>query len=169
MQMIDFREILQTSNRLTEPETELLLLLADNGRISNAQLAERTGMPASTSLSRVSSLKESGVIRGFHTHVDRRSLQLNLQALVSIALKDQSPHALSTALREVMKLPHAIAVMKVTGTFHLVAQVHTRDSEELQTKVLNPISRMPFIDRTDTSLILGHYRRNSFIGEFSEA
>ena len=26
----------------------------------------------------------------------------------------------------------------------------------------------PFIARTDTSLILGHYRRNSFIGEFTE-
>ena len=108
------------------------------------------------------------MIRGFHTHVDRKSLQLNLQALVSIALKDQSPHAMSTALKEVMKLPHAIAVMKVTGTFHLVAQVHTRDSEQLQLEVLNPISRMPFIDRTDTSLILGHYRRGSFIGEFFE-
>ncbi|HEY9498810.1 MAG TPA: Lrp/AsnC family transcriptional regulator [Terrimesophilobacter sp.] len=166
--MSDFRKILQDSGCVSEPEAELLLLLADDGRISNARLAELTGMPPSTSLSRVGSLREAGVIRGFHTHVDRKSLQLNLQALVSIALKDQSPHAMSTALKEVMKLPHAIAVMKVTGTFHLVAQVHTRDSEQLQLEVLNPISRMPFIDRTDTSLILGHYRRGSFIGEFFE-
>lgn len=166
--MEEFRKILHESGKVTEPEAELLMLLADDGRMSNAQLAERTGMAPSTSLSRVNSLRSSGVIRGFHTHIDRRTLQLQLQALVSIALKDQSPHAMSTALREVMRLPHAIAVMKVTGAYHLVVQVHTRDSEQLQMDVLNPISRMPFIDRTDTSLMLGHYRRSSFIGQFFE-
>lgn len=163
-----FRKILHDSEGISDAEAELLLLLADNARISNAQLAERTGMAPSTSLNRVNSLRASGVIRGFHTHIDRRSLQLQLQALVSVSLKDQSPHAMLTVLNEVMRLPHAIAVMKVTGAYHLVVQVHTRDSEQLQSEVLNPISRMPFVDRTDTSLMLGHYRRSSFIGQFFE-
>lgn len=165
----DFRKILLESGSLTEPEAELLLTLADQARISNSRLAAEASMAPSTTLSRVNGMLKSGIISGFHTRVDRRALGLHLQAQVSIYLRDQSPGAIELAVAEIMKLPRVIALMKVTGAYHLVAEVSARDAEDLQDEVLTPISSIPSVERTDTALILRELRRASILGEFFPA
>src|SRR5207248_10737156 len=64
----------------------MLELLARDARITNQRLAERAGIAPSTALARLRSLRERGVIRGFHAEVDLAALGRPLQALVAVRL-----------------------------------------------------------------------------------
>ncbi|MGA8338487.1 MAG: winged helix-turn-helix transcriptional regulator, partial [Solirubrobacteraceae bacterium] len=52
----------------------LLELLARDARITNQRLADRVGVAPSTALARLRSLRDRGVIRGFHAEVDLAAL-----------------------------------------------------------------------------------------------
>ncbi|MGH2885157.1 MAG: Lrp/AsnC family transcriptional regulator, partial [Solirubrobacteraceae bacterium] len=64
----------------------MLELLARDARITNQRLAQRVGIAPSTALARLRSLRERGVIRGFHAEVDLAALGRPLQALIAVRL-----------------------------------------------------------------------------------
>lgn len=162
----NLRNYLLDSKALTEAEYELLLLLADSARINNAQLASATHTAPSTTLNRVNSMLKSNVIEGFHTRINRKALGLNLQATVSIRLSVQSPEAIQNTLLDMMKIPYVTSVMKTTGSFHLIVHAYAQDSDSLQVNVIDPISSIPLVELTETSLLLSHHRRSSLFGDF---
>ncbi|MDI6023851.1 Lrp/AsnC family transcriptional regulator [Leucobacter sp. UT-8R-CII-1-4] len=164
--MNNLRNYLLDSKALTEAEYELLILLADSARINNAQLASATHTAPSTTLNRVNSMLKSNVIEGFHTRINRKALGLNLQATVSIRLSVQSPEAIQNTLLDMMKIPYITSVMKTTGSFHLIVHAYAQDSDSLQENVIDPISSIPLVDLTETSLLLSHHRRSSLFGDF---
>lgn len=162
----DLRNYLLESKALTEAEYELLQLLADSARINNTQLATATRTAPSTTLNRVNSMLKSNIIEGFHTRVNRKALGLNLQATVSIRLSVQSPEAIQNTLSDMMKIPYVTSVMKTTGSFHLIVHAYAQDSDSLQVNVIDPISSIPLVELTETSLLLSHHRRSSLFGDF---
>ena len=74
----------QPSRRRTD--RALLELLARDARITNQRLADQVGVAPSTALARLRSLRERGVIRGFHAEVDLAALGRPLQALIAVRL-----------------------------------------------------------------------------------
>ena len=76
---------------------------AAQGRLTNAELAERVGLSASACLRRVQRLEQEGVIAGYRGIVDPRSIGLGLEAFVRVKLvqKDQKAIAASPSKCEV--------------------------------------------------------------------
>lgn len=58
-------------------ETKLLHLLASDSRLSNVELAERSGTTAAVVKSRIARLEEAGVILGYRIEVDLERLQMS--------------------------------------------------------------------------------------------
>ncbi len=74
--------------------------LAEDGRLSYTELAERVGLSVSAVHQRVRRLEQRGVIRGYHAALDTDELGLPLTAFVSIkpidpAAPDDAPARLS--------------------------------------------------------------------------
>src|ERR1022692_1448697 len=70
-----------SSGELDEIDQIIVRELARDARIANNALAERVGIAPSTCLGRVRSLRERGVIRGYHADVDPAALGRPLQAM----------------------------------------------------------------------------------------
>jgi DNA-binding Lrp family transcriptional regulator len=66
---------------------------AGEGRISNAELAERVHLSASACLRRVQRLEAEGVITGYAARLDPAALGLGLQAFVRLQLARTMPTA----------------------------------------------------------------------------
>src|ERR1700734_4395519 len=67
-------------------DLSLLEVLAEDARITNQRLADQVGVAPSTALARLRSLRDRGVIRGFHAEVDLAALGRPLQALIAVRL-----------------------------------------------------------------------------------
>ena len=81
--------------------TDLLLLaqLQRNGRLTNAELAERVHLSPSACLRRVQRLERDGVIAGYRAEVDAERLGLGLQAFVRVQLTRHDAEAVSAFAR----------------------------------------------------------------------
>src|ERR1051326_9001617 len=71
---------------LTAIDRRFLRILQEDGRITNAELAERVGLSPSPCLRRVRLLEEAGIIRRYVTLLDPDALGLGVAAFVEIRL-----------------------------------------------------------------------------------
>jgi Lrp/AsnC family leucine-responsive transcriptional regulator len=70
--------------RLDATDIAALTVLQREGRISNAELAERIGLSASACLRRVQRLEAGGVIAGYAALIDAKQVGLGLEAFVRV-------------------------------------------------------------------------------------
>src|SRR5262245_376470 len=93
------------AGELDDIDRHLVRELARDARIANNALAERVGIAPSTCLGRVRSLRERGVIRGYHADVDPAALGRPLQAMIAVRLQSHARSRIRVFVAGVAGLP----------------------------------------------------------------
>lgn len=154
------------SDALDETDAALVAELARDARMTNAQLAARAGIAASTSHVRVRSLESRGVLSGYHASVDQARLGRGLQAMIGVTLRPGSRQESITAFAEaVQRLPQVIQTFFVGGTDDFLVHVAVEDSSALRATVVEHISGNATVASTRTSVIFA-YRQNTVVASF---
>jgi DNA-binding Lrp family transcriptional regulator len=102
--------MLESKNIHDFPELDTIDLaildeLGKNGRISDADLADKGGIAASTCLGRVRALVQAKVIKSFAAEVDPAALGLTLQALISVTLRAGARANLASFMNQMRNHP----------------------------------------------------------------
>src|ERR1700733_14703181 len=90
---------------LDEIDRQIVRELARDARLANNALAERVGIAPSTCLGRVRSLRDRGVIRGYHADVDQAALGRPLQAMIAVRLQSHARGRIRGFVAEVAARP----------------------------------------------------------------
>jgi DNA-binding Lrp family transcriptional regulator len=146
------------SGGLDEIDRKLVQLLTADGRMANNALAEATGIAPSTCLTRVRSLRERGVIRGFHADVDLGALGQPLQALIAIRIGAHSRDVIDRFRAMVPKLPGVLSLFHVSGANDSLLHVSAATPDALREFVLDHLTADPAVSHAETSLIFEHIR-----------
>ena len=142
---------------LDDVDRALLRHLAADARITNAALAEAVGVAPSTCLARVRSLRERGVIRGYHADVDAAAVGLPLQAMISVRLQSAARDRLGEFLGLVRRLPAVRDVYFVAGADDYLLHVATAGTGALR-DLVDTLNGHRDVAGTVTSLIFEHIR-----------
>ncbi|MCD2192218.1 Lrp/AsnC family transcriptional regulator [Actinomycetospora endophytica] len=142
---------------LDDVDRALLRHLAADARITNAALAESVGIAPSTCLARVRSLRERGVVRGYHADVDPAAVGLPLQAMISVRLQSDARDRLGEFLGLVRRLPAVRDVYFVAGEDDYLLHVATAGTVGLRDLVAT-LNGHRDVAGTVTSLIFEHIR-----------
>lgn len=145
---------------LDEVDRSILAALAADGRMSNAALAETVGVAPSTSLARVRSLTDRGVITGFRATIDPRAVGRDMQALISVGIRAGARANIARFAEEIRALPEVIQVFFLGGAEDFIVHVAARDSDGIRDFVLEALSANPLVASTRTSMVFDHH----FIG-----
>jgi len=148
-----------TLSPLTEIERTLVMLLQQNARITNRDLARAAGVAESTCLERVRSLQERGVIRGWHADVDLAALGRPIRALISVRLQPKTTASVRAFGESILAAPETVAVDTVTGADDFIVEVAVPDVDRLRTFVLERVTSGPDVADTRTALVYEHHRR----------
>ena len=147
-------------------DQRIVALLAEDGRMTNAELAGTLGVAPSTAHARLRSLIERGVITGFHASVDERMLGAGLQAIIGVSLR---PSARRESIVEfadrVRALPQVIQVFFLGGDDDFLLHIAVADSSEMREFVLEHLSAQSSVASTRTSIVFD-YHRNSVAAPF---
>jgi len=136
----------------------ILELVAADARITNQRLAERVGIAPSTALVRLRSLRERGVVRGFHAEVDLAALGRPLQALIAVQLAVHAREQIDAFTDAVRGLPGVLMVFHLTGVTDYLVWVAAADAQDLREFVVDHLATHPSVSHAETSLIYEHRR-----------
>jgi Lrp/AsnC family leucine-responsive transcriptional regulator len=127
-------------------DAKILRALAEDARITMADLARKAGLSAPSVTERVRRLEEAGIVTGYAARIDPAALGLPLAAYVRIR---PMPGQLEKVAEVLNGLEAIVECDRVTGEDCFIARAHVRSMQELE-RVIDAI--IPFA-MTNTSII----------------
>jgi len=136
--------------------TDLLLLaeLQRDGRVPNAELAERVHLSASACLRRVQRLEREGVIAGYRAELDPDRLGLGLHAFVRVQLRQHDPQTVEAFARSVNDWDEVVACNALTGDMDYLLQVMVRDLDHFSRFLLDRLLGQAGVEDVNSSFVL---------------
>lgn len=132
----------------------ILRTLQREGRISNAELAERVGLSASACSRRLDMLERSGVITGYHARLSHKALDYKIMAIVHISLSGQFARTLSEFEAAVKLCPNVLVCYLMSGEYDYILRVAARDLEDYERIHRDWLSALPHVVRINSSFSL---------------
>lgn len=115
-------------------DAQILTILQENARTSNAEIARQVGKTASAVFERIKKLEKTGVLKAYTAVVDPATLGRTVLAYVFIRL---SPHRLARAVGEqLVEIPGVQEVAHMTGEECYLVKVRCADTEALERIVM---------------------------------
>ncbi|MBT0957626.1 Lrp/AsnC ligand binding domain-containing protein [Alphaproteobacteria bacterium KMM 3653] len=131
-------------------DEKILAILARDGRISVAKLAERIGLSKSPCQVRLNRLIEEGYILGFRAVLDAEKLHQDHVAFVEVRLTDTTEMALAQFNAAVLAAPEIEQCHLIAGGFDYLLKVRTRDIKNYRRVLAETISALPHVASTST-------------------
>ncbi len=132
-------------------DIQILAQLQQCCRISLAKLAEHVGLSAPSVLERVKKLEESGIIKGYHAHLDARRLGKDVTAFIGVSISH--PTLVEKFAQEVVKLDDVLECHHVTGQHSMLLKVRTDNTATLE-KLITAIRSIEGVAKTETMVVL---------------
>ncbi|SDE37188.1 Lrp/AsnC family transcriptional regulator, leucine-responsive regulatory protein [Paracoccus isoporae] len=132
----------------------ILTILQKNGRITNAELAQRVNLSASACHRRVQRLEQLGVITGYAAMLDRRSLGRPTTVFVEITLSGQATELLEGFERAVRAIPDMLECHLMAGTADYLLKLVVRDTEDFARIHRQYLARLPGVAQMHSSFAL---------------
>jgi len=121
----------------------ILAVLERDGRISNAELAERVGLSASPCLRRVRRLENTGVIRGYRAVVDPNAVRRGLCVFAGVRLARHARADVLAFERAVVQLPEIKHSHHVTGNYDYLLHIEVADLAGYEQFHANQLAGLP--------------------------
>lgn len=139
---------------LDSTDRRILRALQVSGRISNADLAERIHLSASSCHRRVHRLEMDGYIDGYVALVDMRKAECPMTIMVEITLGSQTDDVLDQFEKAVARLPEVLECYLMTGSADYLLKVVARDTEGFAAIHRKSLSRLPGVGQMKSSIAL---------------
>ncbi|MDZ4349791.1 MAG: Lrp/AsnC family transcriptional regulator [Xanthomonadaceae bacterium] len=140
--------------RLDATDIAALTVLQREGRISNAELAERIGLSASACLRRVQRLEAGGVIAGYAALIDAKQVGLGLEAFVRVQLRDHSSAVVDGFVSRVQLWDEVVTCHALTGEMDYLLHVMVEDLEHFSRFLLDRLLNDAGVTDVNSSFVL---------------
>ncbi len=132
----------------------ILAALQDEGRITNVELARRSGLTAPPCLRRVRTLEESGVIEGYHARLNPRALGYGITVFALVSLRSQAEADLRTFEQHVADLPEVRECHMLNGEIDFILKIVAHDLQAFQAFLTSRLTTAPHVASVKTSLTI---------------
>ena len=131
-------------------DRSILQVLAEDARISVADLARRIGLSKSPTQARLRRLEQTGVILGYRALLDPIRLGLDHVAFVEVRLSDTREAALRAFNAAVALQPEIEQAHMIAGNFDYLLKVRTHNMTAYRRFLGETISTLPHVANTST-------------------
>jgi Lrp/AsnC family leucine-responsive transcriptional regulator len=135
-------------------DNAILHIVANEGRISAADLARRIGLSKSPTQTRLKRLEEAGVITGYHARLNRAALGLAHVAFVEVRLSDTREAALQAFNRAARAVPEIEECHMIASRFDYLLKVRSSDISHYRRVLAEQISSLPHVASTSTCIAM---------------
>lgn len=136
---------------MDEVDRQILALLAEDGRRTFDDIAQRVSLSAPAVKRRVDRLRRTGTLKGFTAVLDHQALGYGAEALIELFYgPGVTLDAVAASLRAV---PEVVEAWSVTGEADAIAHVRTRDNGDLE-RLIRELQADGTVVRTRSQVVL---------------
>ena len=139
----------------------ILHQLQADGRLTNAELANRVGLSAAPCWRRVRALEEAGFILGYRAEINRTQIGLGVLAFVRIDAERNSGDALRQMETAIRDIPEIVSCHYISGSGTFELQVVCPDLAEFSRFAREVLIHLPNVKDLHTSFSLGEVKSAS--------
>lgn len=133
---------------------EILDLLQNDGRMTNAKLAGHLSMSETPCWRRLKRLEENGIIEGYQANLNRRKLGLGVMAFVQLSCSEHDQTSTAEFQRIIEITPNILACHNTTGADDFLLIVVARDLYDYSVFVDSTLRRLPGVTSIRSNLSL---------------
>lgn len=142
------------SESIDRTDLRILELLQREGRLSNAELAQRVALSPSPCLRRVRELEETGVIREYVARLDPWRVGLGLQAFVTVTLEKRREAQIQAFHSAVQSAPEVLSCFALTGEMDYLLHIVAEDLEHFSRFLMQRLLKLDGVANVKSSFVL---------------
>lgn len=135
-------------------DRRILKILQREGRISNADLADRISLSPSACHRRVQRLEAEGFIAGYVALLNPRKLGKPATVFVEIKLSSQSDEVLDAFEKSVARIPDVLECHLMAGNADFLLKLMVEDTEDFARIHRQYLVRLPGVTQMQSSFVL---------------
>ncbi|APO86093.1 MULTISPECIES: Lrp/AsnC family transcriptional regulator [Marivivens] len=142
-------------------DRRILEVLQKDGRISNAELADKVHLSASACHRRVQRLEKDKFIKGYVALVDPRKINRKTTVFVEITLSGQADEILSGFEKAVSLIPDVLECHLMAGSADYLLKVVAEDAEDFARIHRRHLAGLPGVQTLQSSFSLKQVRQTT--------
>jgi Lrp/AsnC family leucine-responsive transcriptional regulator len=146
---------------LDRTDLKILDALQADGRLTNAELAERVGLSLSPCWRRLKRLEDAGVIEGYKAVLNRRALGLGVTAFVRVDIERHTPAMERRFEEAIADLDEIVSCHVISGEGAFMLVVMSDSLESFSKFALDTLMALPGVKDTRTSFSLKEVKSSS--------
>ena len=146
---------------LDRTDLKILDALQADGRLTNAELAEKVGLSLSPCWRRLKRLEDSGVIESYKAVLNRRALGLGVTAFVRVDIERHTPAMERKFEDAIADLDEIVSCHVISGEGAFMLVVMSDSLESFSKFALDTLMALPGVKDTRTSFSLKEVKSSS--------
>ncbi|MDW6005483.1 Lrp/AsnC family transcriptional regulator [Vibrio mangrovi] len=139
---------------LDKVDLKLLRLLQQDGRVSNAELAEKANISPATCHRRVERLFSQGVIQSVRAEINPQDIHLGALVIVGVVLDRSTPESFAEFEAAIVRLPVIIDCQLVAGEFDYFLRVRVNDMADFNQLHASQLIALPGVRQIRTFFVM---------------
>ena len=139
---------------LDKLDRDLLRALQADGRLTNAELAQRIGLSASACFRRLQRLEQSGVIAGYNATLNGEAIGKPTTVFIEVTLSSQVGTALDAFERAVAACDDVLECHLMSGDFDYLLRVAVADMRDYERVHRQRVAAFPHVARIRTAFAM---------------
>jgi Lrp/AsnC family leucine-responsive transcriptional regulator len=135
-------------------DRKMLAVLQDEGRISNAALAERLHLSPSPCLRRMRALEQEGVIAGYRAVLDRDKVGIAMTVFVELKVDQHSDKSAAAISQALSAAPEVISAHTVSGSADFLLEVAVPDLAGYERLMFETLLKLPHVSDVRSNFAL---------------
>ncbi|HEV7250047.1 MAG TPA: Lrp/AsnC ligand binding domain-containing protein [Shinella sp.] len=142
-------------------DLKILRALQSEGRLSNADLAERVNASPATCHRRTQRLFEEGYITGVRAEVAPAAVGLGALVMVGVVLDRSTPESFAAFEGAVMAMKEVLDCNLVAGDFDYLLKIRVRDMADFNKLHGQKLIALPGVRQTRTFFVMKEVKENA--------
>ena len=144
-------------------DRKILALLQQDGRLSNAALAEKVGISTTACWNHMRRLMEAGYIQGIHAVLDPDQIGLPLLVTVGVVLDRSTPDSFKAFETAVLDLPVIQECLLLAGEFDYWLKIRVRDTPSFNRLHARVLLSLPGVRQLRTFFVLQEVKHSRLL------
>lgn len=144
--------------KLDRTDITILNKLQENARITHAELAREVNLSTTPCFNRVKALEELGLIRQQVTLLSPERLGLHVNVFIHVSLDRQIESVLQGFEEAIAQRPEVMECYLMTGDADYLLRVLVKNINEIESLILNHLTRIPGVANIRSSFALKQVR-----------